>query len=326
MALARAQLFAGSPPPGANSGRLVSTISSVAKPLEERLRTKWDFKTIALTAGAMLLASTGIGLAGSYVLDRLRNSHQAHVKKEVITDEFRNRIAAKFGIDPRKVTVRDLEQAAQSDGVLRQAKSKIDAEQSSANRAALLSNGAIFAAGGFLPGVGGVAKLAVDGGAMVTGGMVSGLFDKDVLQLTDALSHIDGKLRQGQGVTEYDLMLLRISQDDAWQKAFKKAHGYSFHKGTPEQQRIIMNNMHELPDFAEMAKGVNSRMQNGNLELADLPEMVSANSASSFAGREASRRAVAAQNSGIQAVRPAAGNYAAAIDAERSQMVTPTVQ
>lgn len=255
------------------SGGIRSHVAAVAKPLEERLRTKWDFKSIALTVGAMVLASTGIGLAGSYVMDRWRNSHQANVKKDVLAKEFRNHVGATLGIDPNKVTAHHLEEAAKRDGVLRQVVKKIDDETNSANRAAALSNGAAFAVGGFIPGVGGISKLAMDGAAMVGGGMVSSLFDKDELQLTDVVSHLDGKKRAGQPITEHDLLLLKISQNQQWQKAFKKMHGYAFHKGTPEQQRVVMNSMPGLGNLSELAARVNMP----NTQVADIPAMLAAN-------------------------------------------------
>ncbi len=304
--------------PRMTSSGIRAHVAAVAKPLEERLRTKWDFKTIALTAGAMVLASTGIGLVGSYVMDRWRNSHQANVKKTELAKEFRNRISAITGVAPEKVTAGHLEEAAKRDGVLRQVKKKIDNEQASADRAAAFSNTAAFAVGGFIPGVGGVAKLAMDGGAMVAGGMVSSLFDKNVLESADVLSHIDGKLRQGQGVSEHDLMLLRISQDEQWQRAFRKMHGYAFHKGTPEQQRLIMSSMPELPDLSAMAQGINARAQSGEFELAELPQLVSANARQGFAGRIASQRAAAAQ----QAARPqGSGSFAADVRAQQAAAV-----
>lgn len=250
--------------PVANSirSRIVTT---AVVPLRERLQkaqTTWGVRALQVAAFAATLIPV-IGLGVTYLVDRQKNSVVADNQKEVLAKYYRKQVAAQLGIDPGKVTKKDLE-LAKGNHLIKQAVAKVEDERSSANRAAAFSLAGAATLSSFvpLPGAGTVAhtasKLAVDGAGAIAGGMVSSLFDKDILPTHDVMMYLDEKRASGQRITARDIAILRISQSPKQQEELKKANGIAFHKMNEGQQDIVLVNMPGMEDAAAVAERINN--------------------------------------------------------------------
>jgi hypothetical protein len=187
-------------------------------------------------------------------------------KKKVLADHYRQQIATQLGIDPSQVNVNALEMAARVNPMFANMLSKVKAEQSNENRA--LGLGAVVGgtAVGWMPGVGALSGIVSKGTAeavshvtgTVAGGMAASFFNKDVLFTQDVIEHIDAKVKQSEPITAFDVMLLRIAQNEAFQAEIKKQSSKPFHKMNEAEQRAITASMPELYDAAERdAEAVN---------------------------------------------------------------------
>jgi hypothetical protein len=242
-----------------NSLRVVRT--SLGDSLKKAEST-WSVRALQVAAFAATLIPI-IGLGATYVIDRQKNAVVADNKKEVLAQHYRHQIAAVVGVRPDKVTKTDLK-LAKGNELLAQATKKVDEEKDSANRSAAFALGGAAALSSFipLPGAGTVAhtvsKLAVDATGAIAGGMVSSLFDKDILQTHDVIVHLNEKQARGEQITAEDIVTLRIAQNEALQQQLKKVNGKAFHKMTPEQQRPIILTMRDMGDAQAIALRVNS--------------------------------------------------------------------
>jgi hypothetical protein len=228
----------------------------------EKAKTTWGVRALQVAAFAATLIPV-IGLGATYMIDRQKNAVVADNQKEVLAKHYRHQIAAVVGVRPDRVTKTDLE-LAKGNAVLSQATQKVDAERNSANRSAAFALGGAGALSWFvpLPLVGTVAhtvsKLAVDATGAVAGGMVSSLFDKDILHAHDMVVHLNDKQARGEQIAAEDIVMLRISQNEPLQQQLKKANGRAFHKMTPAEQRAIVVGMPEMLDAQTIAQQVNT--------------------------------------------------------------------
>lgn len=258
------------------SSSIRSEVAAVSVPLRERLKgAQGGWWVTAITVGALAAGFIpfGIGAAVGLAADRYRNHLVADRQEAVLADHYRDSVAATLGIDPQSVSAGQLRQAARVNPMLASAISKVEMEKDSANRAALLASGASGALGvatgiGFIPVLSFIPHLAAHAAATMAGVGVSSLFDKDILTAHDMMEHLDEKQTRGETITPNDVMLLRIAQDEAWQKAFAKQYGVAFHKMTEAQQQSVMNS---LPNamYAE-AKESAEKVANGRIKVADL--------------------------------------------------------
>lgn len=261
------------------TGSQVAGVS--VKSLRERLKeARGGWWSTALKVAAMAAAFIPAGFLISMGVDRIRNGVIADRQNEVLADHYKSQVANTLGIDPEKVNIHDLRLAARVNPMVRSAIDKVMREKDSANRSALLGNGAVGALtlGGVLPGINGLARMAiVDAPALVAGNVVSSLFDKDVLMVHDVMEHLDAKQHAGEAVTAQDVLLLRIAQSEDWQKAFAKQYGMAFHKMNEAQQRSVIN---VLPSgtYAEAQESA-TKLANGQIKVADLltPSQVASN-------------------------------------------------
>jgi hypothetical protein len=233
------------------------------KPLRTQLeaaRNMGMVKVLGIAAiGVAFLG--GLGIAASMVIDRYKNGRIASQQTQVLTNYFREQIATQLGKSPESVTSKDLELAARVNPAFRQALEKVKQEKSSADRAALLTAGGAYAAGtaaaglGWLPVGGGIAymasKFAVDSVGAIVGGTASQMMNKDVLYAQEVIEHIDAKVKQSEPITAFDVMLLRIAQNEAFQAEIKKRGNKPFHKMSEAEQRLITAAMPELYEAAE---------------------------------------------------------------------------
>lgn len=214
--------------------------------LREGAKKTWGLRALGVAAFAVtLIPLVGMGL--SYLVERQKNSGEARNQKEVLAKYYRDQVAAQLGIDPSSVNSHDLELAARVNPQIQQAIAKVEQEKKDANRSSAMANGAAAAAGGiFLPTAGMAIKVGTEIGAAVVGGAASTLFEKEVLHTQDVVEYLDGKMKQGQQLSAYDLVLLRISKDEQWQASFKKKHSKPFHKMNQAEQQAAMSTMPEM--------------------------------------------------------------------------------
>ena len=263
-----------------------SHVAAVSMPssLRERMEhAKSNWKTKALMACSLVVGLIPfVGVATSYAIDMRSNRIQERDQKAVLADYYRDQIAAQLGVDPKHVNIRDLELAARVNPAIAQAIQKVNDEKKSANRGAAMAT-AGAAAVTWIPGVNGIAnglaKGAVHMGGAITGGMASSLFDKDVLHVHDMVEYLDEKHAQGQAIMAKDLVMLRIAQNEQWQKAFKKQYKKPFHKMSDVEQEQVVSSM---PDMLLGAEKQAEALNRGLISPQSLV-MAGAESTSSFA-------------------------------------------
>ncbi len=261
-----------------------SRTAAIAEPLHARMQKAagWNWKTMALTVAAFsvpFLGIFGIGvgvgaLATSWAIDRYKNSIVTQNKKKVLVDYYREQIAAQLGIDPSQVNVNALEMAARVNPMFANMLNKVKAEHTKENFA--LGFGSIAGGTvGLIPGVGALSGLVKEGTAetvkMITGSVVGGMaasfFNKDVLFTQDVAEHIDAKVKQGEAITSFDVMLLRIAQDEKFQAAIKKQSNKPFHKMSEAEQRAVLATM---PGFYDAAERDAEAVNQGRITQQDL--------------------------------------------------------
>lgn len=255
-----------------------SRTAAIAEPLTSRLQKAagWNWKTIALTTAAFAAGMLGaFGMGASWAVDRYKNSVVARDKKQVLADYYRDQIATQLGIDPSRVNVNALEMAARVNPMFANMLSKVKTEQANENRSLMMGTALGAAAGSWIPGVGAISNTAAKAtvhaaaqiGGAVTGGMAASFFNKDVLFTQDVAEHIDAKVKQGEAITSFDVMLLRIAQDEKFQAAIKKQSNKPFHKMSEAEQRAVLTTM---PDFYDAAERDAEAVNQGRITQQDL--------------------------------------------------------
>jgi len=294
-----------------------SHMVGVSVPLKKALenaRGLWMSRALSVSAFvARFFGAIGVGAA--YFIQRQKNAVDANNQKAVLKDYFRNQVAAQLDIDPKNVTESDFRFAARVNPMIGQAVAKVDAERKNENRNATLAAGGAVALGGavaglgWLPGGSGIAHMAAKAGVdlvgSTAGGVIGSMLSKDVLHTLDVVGYIDEKLVAGETVTAHDIVLLRISQDEVWQKEFAKKNGKAFHKlGEADQQDVIAG----MPD---MLLGAEKQAEALNKRLISPQNLVMAGPASSstFSNTIGSKRT--------------ASSHVAAVNAQRAQPVGP---
>ena len=226
-----------------------------------------NWKTLALMAGGMALSFFGgLGIGGSWTIERYKNRMVAADSKEVLAEYYRTQIATQLGINPKRVGVNELEMAAHSNKTIAQAIAKVSVDQNNANRANNFISGGAMALGGWMPGLSGISHIVAHGATAVTGIAVASAFNKDVLHTQDVMEHLDAKKTSGAPITAGDIVTLRISQDEQMQTALKKQNGVAFHKMSPEQQRAVLIGMPDMRDAEQIAANVNE----GRIDVQDV--------------------------------------------------------
>ncbi|MFN7401874.1 MAG: hypothetical protein ACK5R4_06035 [Alphaproteobacteria bacterium] len=253
-----------------------SRVAAIAEPLTVRLQKAagWNFKTIALSVAALSVsfigvfgAGIGVGALGaSWAIDRYKNNVITNDKKKILADHYREQIATQLGIRPQEVNVKTLEMAARVNPMFANMLAKVKAEHANENRALTMGTVVGGAAASWIPGIGALSGVVSKGvqetvghvTGSVAGGMAASFFNKDVLFTQDVAEHIDAKMKQGEPITAFDVMLLRIAQNEAFQAEIKKQSSKPFHKMNEAEQRVITASMPELYDAAERdAEAVN---------------------------------------------------------------------
>ena len=227
--------------------------------VRERLdKAGGGWKVRAMQVGALAVAFLGgFGIGGSLLIERHKNSVVAENKKEVIADYMRDVVAAQLGMNPAKVTVKDLERARANPAIRRMLEA-VEREQSNEMRASVMAAGGALAVGGLVPGLSGLSYMAAHGAGAVAGGMASTFFNKDVLSTLEVTQYIDDKRAQNQPITAGDVVLLRIAHNEPLQKELKKINGVAFHKMEPAAQQAVIRDMPGMADAAQLAAAVNS--------------------------------------------------------------------
>jgi len=196
------------------------------------------------------------GIFVSHFIDRFGNSVESKAKKKALTDWYRNQIGQQLGIDPGRVTYRDLELAAQSNSTFRSMLDKVTKEEDLSNRASMVGT-ALAVPFSALPFAGEAAKAAGKSvsmaamGVQMGGTMAAGMITKDELLVDDVSTMINEKRVAGQQLTAHDVFTLRLAHNKELQDQIKKEHGKRFHKMTPEQQAAVMQLMPEMAATSE---------------------------------------------------------------------------
>ena len=283
----------------------------------EKARGSWVGKALlvsSLVIPFLFFAVPWVGNAISYAFDMRRNRVIEKKQKEVLTDYYRDQVATQLGIDPKTVSVGDLELAAKVNPMIAGAINKVNAEKKSANRGAAMAT-AGAAAVGWIPGVNAITNVVAHGavhmGGAVAGGVVSSLFDKDVLHVQDMVEHLDAQRAEGKQITPEDIVLLRISQDEKWQAAFKKQYSKPFHKLSDVEKQQVLASMPDMLLGAEkQAEALNrglispqNLVMSGTESTSSFTDQVGRKpAAQSFAAGIANERAAAAQTAQVNAV------------------------
>jgi hypothetical protein len=272
----------------------------------KRARGSAVANVLTATTVAIGFVAGGLGIVAGVGIDKIKNEVVASDQKKVLVNHFREQIAAQLGMDPSKVTVRDLDKAAEVNPAFRQLVGKVNREKDRADRTSIMAAGAVGAAGVatggglLLPGAAEItrhaATLGLHGAAAVGGGLASNLFNKDVLEVEDVMTHINGKVSQGQAVSSFDVMLLRIAQDEMLQKDIKQRGGKAFHQMNESEQRAVTA---ALPDLYAAAETDAQALNAGRISDKDLLVASPGQAQSSWTSRVGGRRA--RQGSFVQA-------------------------
>jgi len=256
-----------------------SRVAGIVEPLKTRLEKAagWkNWKMVALTAAAFAAGMLGgVGMGASWAVDRYKNSVVTNDKKKVLADYYREQIATQLGIDPSQVNVNTLEMAARVNPMFANMLNKVKAESTNDNRSLIMGTALGAAAGSWVPGVGAISNAAAKAtvhaaaqiGGAVAGGMAASFFNKDVLFTQDVAEHIDAKIKQGEPITSFDVMLLRIAQDEGMQAAIKKHGGKALHKMNEAEQRAVLATM---PGFYDAAERDAEAVNQGRITQQDL--------------------------------------------------------
>jgi len=220
----------------------------------EHISREGFWKGMAVTAAIGMIPLVGVGLAT--IFDFFKNGAIANKQKTVLADYYKNQVAATLGIDPRKVTARELDAAARINPMIASAIAKVKHDKDNSNRAAVLGAAGAYATGAALaPVLGGVVSataqpiihmathVAVDGAGQMAGGGVSSLFDKQVLHVHDVMEHLDEMHKAGTPITAKDVMMLRIAQSEPLQKEIRKHSEMAFHKMNEAQQQAVISSL-----------------------------------------------------------------------------------
>ena len=252
-----------------------STVSKIRTTIAERMESARNSKAAKWLLAATLVVGLipVVGSVGSYLTDKYRNKKIANDQKDVLAEVYKDQIAMTLGIRPESVKRGDLDLAAKKEPKLfGSLVAKVDKEKKTANRASAAASVAASTVT-MIPGVGGavngIAKLtsetiahgAVHVGAAIGGDAAVRIFSKSILHVQDMVEIIDGKQAQGQAITATDIVLLRISQNEEWQKEFKKKYGKPFHQLNDAQKAEVASSMPEmLMDADKYAQGLNRQL------------------------------------------------------------------
>ena len=271
-------------------------VGTVTKPLRESMQKAqggWGITALQVAAiAASFLWALGVG--ASFMLERQKNAAIAQKSKEVLTDYYRNQVAAQLGIDPKKVRTGDLEMAAKVNPTIANAIAKVDRERNDNNRANTFASGASIALGGMVPGLSGISHLAAHTAVTFAGGAAAGIFNKDVLHTQDMMEHLNQKRVEGKAITAADIVMLRISQDEALQEALKKQNGKPFHKMNEAEQQAVIVGMPDMADAADMAERINQGF------MTEQDVLMAAPAKQSWASRVSASRAPRAAGSFVE--------------------------
>lgn len=282
-----------------------------------------NWKVLALSTAAFAATFIGApGLFASMAIEKHKNSEVAKDQRTELAKHFREQVAAQLKMDnPAAVTERDLRKAAEINPQFAQLTRKIQLEEDRANRAAIAATGVGLAAGGWAPGVSAVsnvvgqvaAPMIMHVGGAITGGLASGLLNKDQLYTQDIVEHINAKTTQRAAVDPYDIMLLRISQDTALQDQIRKQGGKPFHQMNEAEQRMVTA---ALPELYQTAEADAEAFNAGRIKEQDL--LVSSPGMNQIAVPQQQQQPAWTQRVGQRQART--GSWTQGVDASRANV------
>lgn len=226
----------------------------VSKPKRMGSFAETALRTGSIVASLLTLVPIvgAVGMGISYAMDYAANGVKASNEKSAIAEWYRPQIARQLGIDPSRVTTRDLELAASVNPAIHRAVEKINETRNSANATTAMSAAAGGIASTVIPGAGlmaSVGKMAVGMGGGVVG---SWLTSPDVLKNPQViLEHVIEQRAAGREITPVETFMLRVSQRGELQKAIKEKTGREYYELSPQQHGILMQQFPRIAGFAE---------------------------------------------------------------------------
>lgn len=282
---------------------------------------------------AAFLLLPGLGSLVSHWFDRMRNGADRDDELKARAKFYRNQIASQLGISPDRVGAHEFRMAARINPQLGAAYRDVIRTEARENRDSALINTGVAAAS-FIPGMGGVGKIASEvangtkaagtgiqalkmtaGG--ITGGAIGALFHKDHVSAQDAIEAIGNDMQRAQEqgidlrqvVTPRMVFMIRLAQDENMAAAVEKTYGKPFHKLSPQEQDLVM---YQSPQLTAAVTSEAHAVATGVLPLQELmatkPNLDSSAAryaptrAASFTEAEVQRRALASEQMAGQAV------------------------
>lgn len=223
-----------------------------------------SFGESALRVGAIAAGLIPVvGALAYFGFDWLANRTKTANEKAAITEWYRPQIARQLGIDPNRVTTKDLELAATVNPTLARVVDTIHKQERSATAISALSAAGGAAASAIIPipgtgllahGVGKMAASTAIGVAGTTAGSAVGgwLTSPDVLKNPqEVLERIVAQRDAGNPITPVETFMLRVAQKSELQQAIKEKTGREYYNLSPEQHMAVM---HQFPRIAAMAE------------------------------------------------------------------------
>ena len=216
------------------------------------------FGTVLVFVALALAFIPAIGPGLAHLVDRFRNRHNAGNELDARAQWYRFQVAKQLGMDPDKVTQKDLLLAAQLNPQLAKAVKDVYQSQGDSNRLSLYTTAGASAAS-LIPGGGAAVKMAASVGGAVGGGALATLMNSDRMNpqmVAEAINeHIAAMREKGgnpnQSAKPELVFMLRVAQNDAMAAEITQQFGKSFHKMTEAEQRVVMSNYPELAASSE---------------------------------------------------------------------------
>lgn len=207
-------------------------------------------KVAAFVAAFIPVVGFGVG----HVLERVGNSMKAGQEKASLAKWYAPQVAKQLGIDPNKVTARDLELAASVNPAIERVVSNINKERDSANATSAMTAVGGTVAGTFVP-VAGAAAVKIGAsmvGSTVAGGITSWLTSPDVMKSPQMIVEKLVEARaEGKQITPIETFMLRVAQQGDLQKAIKETTGKEYYELSDGQHIALMHKFPRIAAFAE---------------------------------------------------------------------------
>lgn len=226
-------------------------------------RRNKSFAQVAFTAAAMavpLLTMVPIfnivaavpAMAASFGLDFIAKKIATSDEKRALTEYYAPEIARQLGIDPKQVSVSDLELAASVNPAIAHVVNEVHKRENSELATSALASAGGAVASMAVPAAGAAVKFLAPVAGSVAGGAAGSwlMSPEDLKNPQVILEKLIEERAHGQEIKPIETMLLRVAQNSDLQKSIKENMGQDYYALTPEQQNTLMS---LYPRIAEVA-------------------------------------------------------------------------